>query len=284
MKPIHAILVFLLSTPCWGQSLYHQLYIQRGHLNLIDSSQVDYISFRSAPNDSVHNPIIEANLGDTLNLWVYNQDSTAHDFVITGLTSPQTIAANDSANIVFHLNNAGVYIYQDPNTATHASYMGLSGMLVVKQHLHASFYWNLREIDPQWNQTISQNGTVNLGSYDPTFFLINERSAPQIDADSRSRVTGHVGDTLIIYIANQGIGIHSLHFHGYHCRVLSSSKNPQHLNWYKDTFPVYGGETLILELVPHQPGIYPVHDHNLVATTGNYIYPNGMFTTIMIAP
>jgi len=41
-------------------------------------------------------------------------------------------------------------------------------------------------------------------------------------------------------------------------------------------------ELVIVEIVPHQVGEYPVHDHNLVAVSGGNIYPNGMFLTILI--
>ena len=43
-------------------------------------------------------------------------------------------------------------------------------------------------------------------------------------------------------------------------------------------------ETLILQIVPDKEGEYPIHDHNLVAVTGNNIYPNGIFTSILISP
>jgi len=43
-------------------------------------------------------------------------------------------------------------------------------------------------------------------------------------------------------------------------------------------------ETLVLRLVPDKEGQYPVHDHNLVAVSGNGLYPNGMFTLIEIQP
>jgi hypothetical protein len=50
----------------------------------------------------------------------------------------------------------------------------------------------------------------------------------------------------------------------------------------KDTFPIQPLETLLLQLVPHQVGEYPVHDHNLVAVSAGGIYPNGMFLTLLI--
>ena len=43
-------------------------------------------------------------------------------------------------------------------------------------------------------------------------------------------------------------------------------------------------EVLKLELIPDKPGVYPVHDHNLIGVTGGMFYPNGMFTTLRIVP
>ena len=85
-------------------------------------------------------------------------------------------------------------------------------------------------------------------------------------------------------MANTGQSIHSMHFHGYHATILYSSKNQTHVGRSKDTFPIHSMQTLVLQIVPDKPGTYPVHDHNLVAVTGNNVYPNGMFTTLLINP
>ena len=61
-------------------------------------------------------------------------------------------------------------------------------------------------------------------------------------------------------------------------------KFPNQINWFKDSFPVYPMETLVLRIIPDKEGEYPVHDHNLVAVTSGNIYPNGMFSTMLISP
>ena len=46
-------------------------------------------------------------------------------------------------------------------------------------------------------------------------------------------------------------------------------------DWEKDTFPVFPGEAMTLLLVPDQPGMYPVHNHNLVTVaTGGLSWRN----------
>ena len=97
-------------------------------------------------------------------------------------------------------------------------------------------------------------------------------------------IQGNVGDTIYLYITNTGNGMRSIHFHGYHGEITYSSKNPGNVGRSKDTFPIYPLEATIIRIVPDKPGMYPVHEHNLVAVTGNNYYPNGMFTLMNIQP
>ena len=55
------------------------------------------------------------------------------------------------------------------------------------------------------------------------------------------------------------------------------------LDWSKDTVPIKAGETMVLELTANLAGIYPVHDHNLIAVTNAGFYPGGMLTQIHVA-
>lgn len=271
----------LLSTLSFGQGLPGKLYFTTGQRMNIDSTYTPWRSFSTNPQFGNKNPLITAQAGDSLACWLVNKDSVAHSFAVEGHAGLWSVNAGDSAWISVALPNAGIFQYHDPTT--NQGYLGLSGMLVVNPAPHA-FYWNLREYDPTWTDSIIKGNSVNWSQYEPDFFTINGTSAPNINLDTLARVTGNVGDSIHIYISNVGTSIHALHFHGYHATVVSSSKYPNHVGWSKDTFPVYPGETLHLLLVPNQPGEYPVHDHNLVATSGANVYPFGMFTTLLIAP
>ena len=125
---------------------------------------------------------------------------------------------------------------------------------------------------------------MDLTNYRPNYFLINGLSNPKIDQDTLAKVRGNVGDTLQLFVLNSGNAVHSLHFHGYHVKVIYSSRSSEVVGWVKDTYALYKGEVVQLEIVPDKPGEYPVHDHNLVAITANNIYPKGMFTTLVIKP
>jgi FtsP/CotA-like multicopper oxidase with cupredoxin domain len=77
---------------------------------------------------------------------------------------------------------------------------------------------------------------------------------------------------------------HSMHFHGYHVKILSSEKTPQMNGWIKDSFPVKTDDKVTILLVPDKDGMYPVHDHNLIATTNIGLYPGGMIVMLNIMP
>tara|TARA_B110000908_G_scaffold150299_1_gene184210 strand:+ start:1210 stop:2106 length:897 start_codon:yes stop_codon:yes gene_type:complete len=260
------------------------LYIVSDSLLTVDSTKVPYLTFNETATYNQNNPIINLMQGDTLDLWVYNTDNTLHEFVIKGISSVISISANDSVFLQTVFTAKGSYIYHDPSDFPKNTYLGLAGMIVVKNHNHASFYWNIKEHNSDWNNQLFNGNTVNWNNYDPKYFTINSKSNPNINNDTLARVIGQVGDTLYLHITNTGLSIHSMHFHGYHAIIKYSSKNISHHNREKDTFPIYPMETLVLQFVPDKEGEYPIHDHNLVAVMGNNIYPNGMFSTILITP
>lgn len=243
-----------------------------------------YTTFNLNNSFDQSNPFIELNLDDSLILWVVNKDAIIHEFEIKGVFSPQTIAPNDSILLELKMDEAGGFIYRDPSANLQQVYIGLGGSILVKDHNHNVFKWNIREHDSLWNVIIHNAGTVDWTMYDPEYFTINSVSNPNVNSNSDARITGSVGDTLYLYISNCGRSIHSIHLHGYHAEIIQSSKYPSHVGREKDTFPIESQETLVLRIIPDKPGEYPVHDHNLIAVSGNNIYPNGMFLTMLISP
>jgi len=283
-KLVLGIAFVLLSFSSTATNVNQSLYIVADSLLTVDGTKVPYLTFNETPNYIQSNPIIYLMVGDTLDLWVYNTDNSTHDFLIKGINVVQSIPANDSVFVQAILTVTGSYIYYDPSDFPKNTYLGLAGMIVVKNHNYASFYWNIKEHNSDWNTQLALGNTVSWNQYDPKYFTINSVSNPNINADPLARITGQVGDTLYLYITNTGLSIHSMHFHGYHATIKYSSKNGAHVGREKDTFPVYPMETIVLQIVPDKEGEFPIHDHNLVAVMGNNIYPNGMFTTILITP
>jgi hypothetical protein len=284
----HALLfsvLFIFTNLSLAVTVNTKLFIVSDSLETVGGAKFPYRTFNETSVFNKTNTRIELNVFDSLSLWVVNKDSIAHNFNIIGFNGLlQSIPSNDSVLIGVKFSTVGNYIYHDPLDFPSQTYLGLAGMIVVKNDTHASFYWNIKEHDSTWNSELVNNNTVDWTTYDPKYFTINGNSNPNINLDTDARITGNIGDTIIVYIANTGQSIHSMHFHGYHATILFSSKNQSHVGRSKDTFPLYSMETVILQIVPDKSGEYPVHDHNLVAITANNVYPNGMFTTLLINP
>lgn len=278
------IVLGLISGFSYGATINSKIHIVGDSMTTSQGTKFAYLSFSETRNFSQKNARVELQIGDELNLWVVNLDSVEHVFDIKGFNLDLAIPANDSILYNHTFSIAGSYIYYCSKDYPKYSYLGLSGMLIVKDHDHASFYWNIKDHNAEWNNLLINGTTVNWSNYDPKFFTVNGFSNPDINTDADARITGQVGDTLIIYMTNTGSAIHPIHLHGYHAEVISSSKFPHHIGRVKDSQGVYPFETIVLKLVPHQPGEYPIHDHNLIATTGGDLYPYGMLSTILIMP
>ena len=284
MSKILVIFFVLFCSWTYSATINEKLYILSDSIEAFNGSKFPYKTFNLTNSFDQSNPFIELNLNDSLILWVVNKDNVVHDFEIKGKTGVQTIAVNDSIQLLLKMDQAGSYIYRDPSMNLEQSYLGLSGTILIKDHNFASFKWNIREHDSTWNVILNNAGSVNWGEYDPEYFTINGVSNPMINSNNDARIVGNVGDTLYLYISNCGRSVHSIHLHGYHAEIMQSSQFPNHVGREKDTFPISPDETLIIRIIPDKAGEYPVHDHNLVAVSGNNIYPNGMFITMLISP
>lgn len=252
-------------------------------LTTVDAENFTYYAFDSTSTFNTTNSRLRIAIGDSLYITIYNTDVIDHGFDITETSGySSVIPAGGNITVATRFDSRGVYIFYDNLDYPKYRYLGLGGMIVVDDFAGPEFYWNIKELQGIWNDSLDAGWSVDWLDYVPDYFTINGNSNPDINTDPAARIEGTVGETIRLYIANSGQSIHSLHFHGYHLEIITSSKNPSHVGRSKDTFPVYGMETMILELVPDKPGEYPVHDHNLVAVSGGKIYPNGMFLTMLI--
>lgn len=278
---------FILSTLfCNAANVSLRLVIKNGSLSFNDGSSVPYKIFTSATDFPKNSDLLIWNTGDIITLKVVNEDTEDHGFLIEDNVDYGVILSGDSVEQVFTLLQEGVFRYYDPLNSPYNQYLGLAGIVHVKSpiDLIPYFYWDLREHQEQWNSEILSGNSPLINEYTPFYFTINGNSDPDINTDAIARVTGSVGNEVRIVIVNNGMSIHSMHFHGYHAILLKNSKNLNHEGREKDTFPLYPKEYVVLAFTPDKPGEYPVHDHNLVAVTGGGIYHAGMFTTLLIAP
>lgn len=276
--------VLLLWNASLASIVNKTLYINRGVYTTVSNTTFPWISFNATNVFDENNEKIILNVNDSLIVKIINNDTVIHGFNVKYINGvSHVINPTDSIIDTLFFSNEGLFIYYDNYQYPNNSYLGLTGMIAVLNPVYNhNFYWQIKEHQTQYSQILASGGSVNWQQYYPDYFTFNAKSYPDIMQDTTAIVKGNVGDTIRIYIINSGISSHSLHFHGYHCKVLFSSNSNMQVNSSKDTFPLKPMEAVILEMVPDKPGDYPVHDHNLQAATGGGSYPNGMLLVMTI--
>jgi len=259
MRSILLVILIFTVYESWSPTLSLRLSVETGTLNLNGTQSIPYRIFtQNSLTFSKNSDLLIWNTGDVITLKVVNNDLVTHGFVIEGIVNYGDILPTDSSEQTFTVSQNGVFRYFDPLNAPFNEY--------------------------KWYTEILSGNSPQPNQYDPRYFTINGNSEPNIDLDPIARISGSVGEELRVVIVNNGLSIHSMHFHGYHANLLTNSKDPSKEGREKDTFPLYPKEHIVISILPDKPGEYPVHDHNLVAVTGGGIYHAGMLTTLMIAP
>ena len=144
------------------------------------------------------------------------------------------------------------------------------------------FSWLLMDHSEEWMTAVEAGENVDTTVYHPNYFTVNGLSGTDTIGDPRAHVTGRVNDRLMIRVANGGLRLHTLHFHGYHVDIVNRNGNDLPFPISKDTIPIPVGETAELVLTPQQGGVFPIHDHVVLSVAANGVYPLGMivFTDI----
>ncbi|MEM8896794.1 MAG: multicopper oxidase domain-containing protein [Bacteroidota bacterium] len=259
------------------------VYINKGTMNTPDDIALQCINFNDSNSFSQSNSVISITPGSELELTVVNTDVKPHNLQIKGKSiddQPIPAGGQKTYNVVFP--SEGVFLMHDNLDGLDNQYLGLGAVIHVQNFGGETFYWNLKEHYSNWNFLLEYGASVNYEIFEPDYFTINGLAQPDLQDDPTAALHGKVGETIRLVIANTGLMKHSIHFHGYHLEIISSSKHPSHAGRIKDSFPIDPMESLVLELIPDQPGEFPVHDHNLYATTGGGMEPNGMLIVISI--
>jgi hypothetical protein len=269
----------------FGNTVNKTIYINTGKLETFLKISIPYLAFNDSKDFVVNSSIINLQPSQKLVLKVINNDTVAHQFAIKDIDGKATINPKDSIirTIVFgdELKN---YIFFDPSMFPTNVYMGLGGMICIsKSKNNKKFFWNLKEHQLEFNNAIGRGKGVDWTNFNPDLFTINGFTFPFNIDDTSANVIANIHDTIHIYIANTGLGIHAIHFHGFHCRVIWAS-NARLIDTSKDSFPIKSMETMLLEMIPDKIGEYTVHDHNLIATTTLLRHPSGMMQIMKILP
>jgi FtsP/CotA-like multicopper oxidase with cupredoxin domain len=284
MKKKFILLLSLVPLISYSATVSETLFLNAGMFITVDTLSAPYIAFNRTNVFDARNAVISLAAGDDLDATVINTDTLPHGFAVRGLYAGTVIPAGDTLVVTINFPAQGVFIYYDHLDFPKNTYLGAAGMICAESPNSATgkFYWNFREHQLAWNDSLANNQTVDWTTYKPDYFTINGLSKPDLQNDSTAVIRGNVGETLRIFMINPGLSVHPVHFHGYHARILYSSKDSRQVNWEKDTFPLWPMEGFIVELIPDKPGLFPVHDHNLFSQTGGMVYNNGMFIMMEI--
>jgi hypothetical protein len=279
--------IFILLLFCGFQlgaaTITDTLVINRSFVPLYTSAFY-YCAFNQGTTFNRTNTNYNCEVGDSLVFTVINNDTATHSFTIDGfITSSNVVNAGGQIIVTFVPPSEGSYRYY--SSLSNGGQLGASGVIVAGYSNYIRYTWNLFDQDSIFAERFhlqSYNAIDN--TFHPGVFFINGKTYPLTANDPQTEINGVVGDSIVISIVNSGHMIHSMHFHGYHVKILSAQNNPHMTGWWKDSFPVGVQDHVTILLVPDKEGMYPVHDHNLVATTNVGLYPGGMIAMLNIMP
>lgn len=270
----------------WGAALYAldaTLYINAGSVTY-NQGDVGWCVFNVTPELEVANARLVVGVNETLVVTVVNTTDFEQTFTIDGLIEEaNSILPGVAETFEFQFDQEGAYRYY--SKVPMGEFAGASGMISVTDSGDDQYYWNLFDLNIDLSQAFISGAAEDYDvDYKPELFTINGRFYPSTLEDMDVMIMGMVGQTVYINIVNSGYMDHVMHFHGYHVEIVASRIQPERAGWSKDSVPVKRGDAMRLKLYFDQPGMYPVHDHNLIAVTNAGLYPGGMITHIEVMP
>lgn len=280
----HLFLLSLFVSFCGRATvILDTLYINSGTVTVMTKT-FQAAAFNETPVFFKQNKIFEVSSGNDLLLHVINNDLVEHTFTVDGMIETgNVIPAGGSGDFFMGFPTNGLYRFYSDRPG--GELLGASSMALVGYTNYSCYYYNFFDLNDTLTDDIDAGSVTSIPSdYMPDVFVMNMNVLDDLMLDSLSFIQQTVGDTIILAIINSGNMDHNLHFHGYHLEVLQADQYGHMVGWSKDSFPVVKGEVLVLRLVPDQPGLYMVHNHNMITITNDGIYPGGMMTQIMITP
>lgn len=254
------------------------LYINQGFL-LDEQIPYPVTQFnRSSTFDSV-NAVVFFPVGKNSLLVINNNTNTTHQLQLGTLTKQVLPNQWQTFNLMA----------TQPETTTLTStnngfrFAGLNCLIVFDFAHRKHYFWQIHAYQKS-KMIDAQNGLFSKNNFKPDVFTINSKVFPYTVSDPNGHITGHIGDSIFVTIYNSGVMDHSIHFHGFHVTIVKNTFNNQMVGWLKDTFPVKPQNIVQIVFIPHQSGMFPIHDHNLIAVTTGGNYPGGMIGMMHIMP
>ncbi|MGV6860722.1 MAG: multicopper oxidase domain-containing protein [Putridiphycobacter sp.] len=280
---LFVLITLSLSKISFSSTIFDTLYINKG-VGTIAGLNFQICAFNDSTNFKMENSIIEVPLGDNLQLHVVNNDTLEHTFTIQNIIESNN-QISPLGNKDFLLNFSETGPYQFYSEAFHGKALGASSIIMYGYDNYPKYYWNMFEqSDTLSDEIAALQVSTSPFDYQPDIFMINMKVHPDLENDTLAKINHYVGDTIYISVLNSGKMLHTLHFHGYHVEIIKASKNNLYDGWIKDSFGILEDEIVFVRLIPDQPGMFPVHDHNLINVTTNGLYPGGMINVLNIQP
>ena len=267
----------------------YSLRAREGTIRTVDGRTLYAQGFADdAGSMRIPGPVLWAREGEWVVITLHNEAPQEHGIAIDGAVATSPVPPGGEAVAAFLAPRAGTYVYHDPARGPLNRALGMYGALVVMPAMEPDRPWAggptfdrqylqvVSELDERWNIAAGSGTSVDTGSYRPNYFFLNGRGFPDCQVDPDVHIQGNVGETILIRWANAGLVPHSMHTHGYHFRIVQRDGRPDVRFLEKDNVPVYPGRTMDVLVTFDQPGSYPIHDHILMANTGNGVYPNGI--------
>lgn len=260
-------------------------------------------------------PTLRATEGDEMQITVINRLSMAatihwHGIPVpflmdgAGMISQQAIAPGQSFEYRFTAPQAGTYMY-------HSHYndlelQSIAGMIVVdpqesgREPRYASdvpiFISTI-----EWEQTRNVEAQAVLAN---SMMMSSMASDPSADAkpgmgDAMDRmdmieywcfngktypatkpISVKTGDLVRVRFANLTNMAHPIHLHGHWFRLIAQDGSPLERPSIVNTMPVHPGQTIDIDFLANNPGVWPMHCHILSHMVDNRDQMSGLMTVV----
>jgi len=220
---------------------------------------------------SLPGPVLEFNLGDTVEIHFHNTTPEDHTIHLHGLdvsmmedgvpTTSMAVDPNDSIIYNFVAKNAGTFIYHCHVLTTLHLTMGMYGIIVVKNFPEQNLIYSggpsyqsehvffATDMDRSLNINPLSPGPFNLLFMD--YFMINGLSGTPLLTSTTNQVTAYPGDSVLLRLACLSYSKTRFIFPpGLNAIAYNSDGRPLPVPYACDTLTIFPGERYDVLLTP----------------------------------
>lgn len=230
MKNLVLLISFVFSFTVYSQTKVVYLASEMNEIHVLDDlSEVEmwgygFIKSSGAYQAELPGPILEFNLGDTVEIHFHNKSPEDHTIHLHGLDVsteedgvPSTsfaVAPWDSTVYNFVAKNTGSFLYHCHVLTTLHLTMGMYGVIVVKNYpdsnliyaggpsFHKEHVFLASDMDRSVNENPLSPGPFNLFVMD--YFMINGLSGNSLLNSADNQVTAYPGDSVLLRLSSMG--------------------------------------------------------------------------------